>query len=91
MDRAKPILAQIKKDGEKLYLHTVGRDAHVTMSSLASMAVELVADMYSPIDSTPAMRTAEHLAGGRCPHCGNTAYFGIPPHKHNLSLLLNTR
>lgn len=59
LERVKPIVAQRKKDQEKIYLHTVDEEIPPSVAAVVSEAIEFYCDLLLPIDSTPFDRLVD--------------------------------
>ena len=73
LDRIIPIIAQRRKDGDFVYLHTTDELRRPCTSSIVSEALEFYCDLYMPCPSTPKKLIAStgcEVPIKTCPHTG---------------------
>ncbi len=78
--RLQGIQAQLKKDTETIYLHTVDTETTITLGALVNYALEWFADTYTPIESTPPARL-EADQPKRCKVCNHPYPIVEKPHR----------
>lgn len=69
--RLHEIVAQLRKDGRILFLHTIDKEIRPSVEGLVDYAVEWFADCYTPLESTPGARIEEYQDLRHCPKCGH--------------------
>lgn len=60
LNRLEPLVAQRRKDGERVYLHEEDKQILASRVTLIYEAIEWYCDLHNPIDTTPCHRLPDN-------------------------------